>query len=157
MVLFTVHMSEKEAVHWDDVHNAIGDEEKRKEYRRQWMARKRAEEKLNKELREDRAGEVSLASVEKEAVLDSATKDETGVVGSEPAVEVPRTRSDVKFERDRPGYYIFQKDVIERACWKCGDKFETRLEMNKFCGPKCKEGWLSDAFGKLRSQSKPNL
>ena len=57
---------------------------------------------------------------------------------------------DADFEVDRPGYYIFGSEVKERECWMCGEGFKTRMELNKFCGPKCKDEWLEEAFGKLK-------
>lgn len=138
-------MSEKEAVHLGDVHNAVSDEEKRKEYRRQWMARKRAAEKARAEHQDDREGRVDASEVGVDAVPLPGP------------IAVNLTRTDRKFENHRPGYWIYGKEMKERECWKCGDKFQTRLEMNKFCSPKCKENWLSDAFGKLRVQEKANL
>ncbi len=114
-------------------------------YQRELMRKKRAAEKARVEHREDREGRVDPSGVE------------VDVVALPEPIAVNLTRTDRKFENHRPGYWIYGKEVKERECWKCGDKFETRLEMNKFCGPKCKEQWLSDAFGKLRSQSKANL
>lgn len=48
------------------------------------------------------------------------------------------TETDVAFERDKPGYYIFDGELRERECCGCGERFETRLGMNRFCGPQCK-------------------
>ncbi len=64
------------------------------------------------------------------------------------------TETDAKFEDLSPGYWVYSEDVKERKCWQCGKPYKTRLELNKFCGPKCKEKWLSDAFGKLKGASK---
>ncbi len=89
-----------------------------------------------------------------ESAVDTATTEETGEVTPEAVVEVPRTRTDRLFENDRPNYYIFKQDAVERACWACGGAFKTRMELNKFCGPKCKNSWLTSAFGKLKA-SKP--
>ena len=110
----------------------------RKEYMRELMRRKRAQEKIAREIAEARSGG-----------LDSTYAE----VPSEPLPEevvVNLTRTDRKFENDRPGYYIFGVEVNERECWKCGEGFKTRMELNKFCSVKCKNEWLSDAFGKLR-------
>ncbi len=138
MMVFTVHMHEEEAF----VHKGVHD---RKEYRKKWMQEKRAKERLQKESEEDRIGEVSLACVEKEAV------SEAEMLRTEMASqEIEFTETDVKFEEKSPGYWIYGKEVKERKCWQCGKPYETRLELNKFCSPKCKEKWLSDAFGKLR-------
>ena len=150
-------MHEEEAFVHKPVHRT---DEERKEYRREWMAKKRAAEKLKKDLGEDRSGEVSLGSVETESVVETIVGETDGVTSdtvTQNLDEVQWTPTDAKFEAQRPGYWIYGKEVKERECWKCGDKFETRLEMNKFCSPQCKEKWLSDAFGKLRVQEKANL
>ncbi len=145
-----------DAVHAAVVHN----EETRKEYRRKWMQEKRAAEKLKKQLSEDQSGGVSLASVEKESVVKTQGGDNDGVTSEPELVKLamspamPLTETDAKFEEKSPGYWIYVKDVKERKCWQCGKPYETRLELNKFCGPKCKEKWLSDAFGKLKGASK---
>ncbi len=163
-----------ETVHESPVHGSVhGSKEERKEYRREWMKKKRAEEKLKKELGEDQVGKVSLASVEKESVVQTESRDSdvvtSGVEGSsELATErpdgmghvypdkstPPLTTTDAKFEEKSPGYWIYGNEVKERKCWQCGKHYETRLELNKFCGPECKEKWLSDAFGKLKGVAK---
>ncbi len=134
-----------ESVHSDAVHAAfVHNEEKRKEYRREWMKKKREEEKAHKEQDEDRKGGVDASEAPVEVVIPERAT-------------MRLTKTDEKFEDQRPGYWIYGIEVIKRECWKCGDKFETRLEMNKFCSPQCKEKWLSDAFGKLRSQEKSTV
>lgn len=60
------------------------------------------------------------------------------------------TRVDRLFDAYRPGWYIFGKEVRNVECWKCGKGYTTTLEMNRFCSPKCKDGFLDSAFGKLR-------
>jgi len=112
----------------------------RKEYMRELMRKKRAAEKALRDSEDTRGGAIDAS----DATLDVQPLPE--------AVQVTLTRTDRKFENDRPGYYIFGKEENERECWKCGEGFKTRMELNKFCGPKCKDEWLSDAFGKLRSQ-----
>ncbi len=143
MIVFTVHMPEEETF----VHNPVHD---RKEYRKKWMQEKRAKERLQKESEEDRVGEVSLASVEKESVVQTVSGGSDVVTSDTEEVAIDRTETDAKFEEVNPGYWIYGKEVKERKCWQCGKGYETRLELNKFCGPKCKEKWLSDAFGKLK-------
>src|SRR5712671_5322132 len=63
--------------------------------------------------------------------------------------------TDSLFDDAMPGYYIFSD--IERThdkmgeplqCWKCGKKFTTRLELNRFCSPVCKDNFLRDALHK---------
>ncbi len=69
------------------------------------------------------------------------TEDVTGVTCN--GVESV-TATDALFEEKKPGYFIFEEgEPWERNCWTCGKKYETRLELNKFCSPKCKEGFLS--------------
>ena len=105
---------------------------------RELMRKKRAAERVRKEMEDGRVGEVS------------------GVEGSPqplPIIPTPVVnlgRTDRKFEEDRPGYYIFGNNVNERNCWMCGNRYETLMELNKFCGPKCKNEWLTTAFGKLK-------
>ncbi len=122
----------------------------RKEYMRELMRKKRAEAKLKREYDESLSGGVSLASVEKEAVVETGLGDSDDVISDGRIVVVNRTETDAKFEAVNPGYWVYGNDVKERKCWRCGKPYETRLELNKFCGPKCKEKWLSDAFGKLK-------
>ncbi len=136
-----------ETVHGTPVHESVHD---RKEYRKEWMKKKRAEEKLKKELEEDQSGEVSLASVEKEAVVQTNLGDSDVVTSDTETVVINRTPTDKLFEDVTPGYWIYGKEVKERKCWQCGKAYETRMALNKFCSPVCKEKWLSDAFGKLK-------
>jgi hypothetical protein len=110
----------------------------KKAYQRELMRKKRAAEKARRESENYRSGAVSGVGV---VVEQSAEENVTAV---------NLTRTDAKFEADRPRYYIFGKEVKERDCWMCGKKYETRLELNKFCSPKCKNEWLDQAFGKLR-------
>ncbi len=120
----------------------------RKEYMRELMRKKRAEERLKREQEKDQSGEVSLASVEKESVVQTESRDSDGVTPEEHMRSL--TDTDKRFEATTPGYWIYGNEVKERKCWQCGKGYETRLELNKFCGPECKEKWLSDAFGKLK-------
>ncbi len=107
--------------------------EEKKAYQREYMRRKRG-----------------LDLGVKEAVADDATEEETGVVTPGPRSEVHRTRTDRLFENRLPSYYIYGSEKKERVCWRCGDPFTTRMELNKFCSPKCKDGYLDEAFGKMR-------
>lgn len=107
-----------------------------KDQMREYMRKKRSVEKMAGEQYDDRTGR-----------LDAS---EAPVTIEAPVPIEPMTATDREFELARPGYYIFGEEVKERECWKCGIKYETRMDMNKFCGPKCKEEWLTGAFGKLR-------
>ena len=107
-------------------------------YQRELMRKKRAAEKALRESGEVRGGAVDAS----DAVVEVQPLPE--------AVVANLTRTDRKFERDRPGYYIFGEEVKEKRCWRCGEEFKTRMELNKFCGPKCKDEWLEEAFGKLK-------
>ncbi len=62
----------------------------------------------------------------------------------------PLTTTDRKFEDTNPGYFIYLKEVKKRKCRKCDKGFETRLELNQFCGPKCKTEFLKQfqTFGR---------
>jgi len=71
---------------------------------------------------------------------ESVTGGVTVVMG------VRLTEADKLFEADRPGWYIFDKRIWKRICWKCGLGFETHLELGKFCSPGCKDGYLVEAF-----------
>ncbi len=122
----------------------------RKEYMRELMRKKRAAEKVKRESVEDRCGEVGISGVEKEAVVEAILGGSDVVTSDTETVVTDRTPTDKLFEDLTPGYWIYGKEVKERKCWQCGKSYETRLELNKFCGPKCKEKWLSDAFGKLK-------
>lgn len=59
------------------------------------------------------------------------------------------SKTDRLFDADRPGWYIFDGVEKERECWKCGKEYRTRLSMNKFCSPGCKNEFL-DAAGAKR-------
>ncbi len=122
----------------------------RKAYMRELMRKKRAAKKLEQQSEEDRSGEVSLASMEKESVVETVFGDSDVVTSDTETVVIDRTPTDKLFEYENPGYWIYGNEVKERKCWQCGKPYGTRLELNKFCGPKCKEKWLSDAFGKLK-------
>ncbi len=137
--------------------NAESNRFDKSEYQKEYMRKKRAAEKLKKELVEDQSGGVNLASVEKEAVVEagvlriemgSQENPEIVKLAMSPAMEL--TATDREFEEMAPNYFIYGKEIKDRKCWQCGKVFTTRLELNKFCGPKCKEKWLSDAFGKLK-------
>jgi len=141
----------EEIVHETSVHNPVHGEETepvhrteedRKEYRRKWMQKKREEERVKRESVELQHGAINASELPVEPV--------TVTVGT----PLPLTKTDAKFEAKSPGYWIYGSEVKERECWQCGEPYETRLELNKFCGPKCKEKWLSDAFGKLKGASK---
>jgi hypothetical protein len=135
----TVH---NDAVHAEETEPVHRTDEERKEYRRKWMQKKREEERLEREATKIHSGGLDASEM---PVVEVST----------PAVvPIPMTRTDAKFEEKSPGYWIYGSEVKERECWQCSEKFETRLELNKFCGPKCKEEWLSDAFGKLKGASK---
>src|SRR5712671_6522430 len=76
----------------------------------------------------------------------------SGAVGVEsvtPTVTVlvdNMTITDKLFDLDNPGYYIFEKKKPWwRKCWMCGKEYETRLELNKFCTPTCKDQYLASA------------
>lgn len=60
--------------------------------------------------------------------------------------EKEMTATDKLFDQDRPEWYIFESGKMwERNCWKCGKKFTTQLEMNKFCSPQHKNDFLREA------------
>lgn len=59
-----------------------------------------------------------------------------------PPIESQHTKTDQLFEQKKPGYWIFEKEVLRKPCWYCGEEFETRLRLNKFCSPDHKERWL---------------
>jgi predicted RNA-binding Zn-ribbon protein involved in translation (DUF1610 family) len=48
------------------------------------------------------------------------------------------TATDGLFEAEDPGYWIWMRDAVKRECMVCGAGYETRLELNRFCGPECK-------------------
>ena len=136
-----------------DESNAESNSFDKSAYQKEYMRKKRAEAKLRKELSKDQSGEVSLASVEKETVVQTVTGDSDVVTSDTVETQLGEgqwTPTDAKFEEALPGYYIYGSEVKEKKCWQCGKGFETRLALNKFCGPKCKEKWLSDSFGKLK-------
>ena len=76
-----------------------------------------------------------------------------GVTGEEVVTDV-MTETDQKFEEKKPGYWIYETSPRERNCWMCGKNFETRMELNKFCSPECKEKFLDDS---LRASKKLSL
>ncbi len=128
--------------------------EAKKVYQRELMRKRR--ELAKQQILHTRDLETECDLGKEESVVESATSEETGGVTPEAGVVVerPMTRTDRAFENDRPNYYIFKQDAVERACWACGVAFKTRMELNKFCSPKCKNSWLTSAFGKLKA-SKP--
>lgn len=110
---------------------------------------------LNKEQmrvyqRERRAGlargsEVRSVSGDKSpAVVESEERANEVPVNPQipPPIESQHTKTDQLFEQKKPGYWIFEKEVLRKPCWYCGEEFETRLRLNKFCSPDHKERWL---------------
>lgn len=53
------------------------------------------------------------------------------------------TVTDLVFEKERPGYYIYEELRKGLVCYHCGKKFDTNLAFNRFCSPKCKRAVLS--------------
>jgi hypothetical protein len=97
----------------------------RTEYMRDYMRKKRAA----------RRGDVNTGDVNTESVSREVNS------------EVNMTETDAKFEEAKPGYYIFERKVPwDRVCWGCGERYATRLELNKFCSPQCKRQYLVGAF-----------
>ena len=107
----------------------------RKEYMRELMRKKRAAEKVRRASVEVRSGEIDVG-------------DAPVMVQGPPMVEL--TPTDELFEGDRPSYYIYGALDIERKCWQCGQEYVTRMELNKFCSPDCKNKWLTDSFRSMR-------
>lgn len=62
------------------------------------------------------------------------------------------SKSDQLKDQDRPGWYIFGDVEREKNCWKCGKKFTTRLEMGRFCSPKCRNEFLDSTFSKKQNE-----
>lgn len=53
------------------------------------------------------------------------------------------TVTDAAFEKEKPGYYIYEELRKGIGCYHCGKKFDTTLAFNRFCHPKCKRAVLS--------------
>ncbi len=89
-----------------------------------------------------------LGSLEKEAVVETPVGDSDVVPSEQRVVAEPieLTPTDRRFGEERPGYYIFRKEIIRRMCAECGNGFGSHLELNKFCGPKCKKKFLDEHF-----------
>jgi endogenous inhibitor of DNA gyrase (YacG/DUF329 family) len=116
-------------------------DEKRREYMRQYMAKKRATDD-KKPVSDDatlgtRDVVTSVDPPEQEKPVEEAS---TAVVV---ASDRKLTSTDQKFDEDRPGWYIFGEEIKEGKCWTCGKPFKTQLEMNRFCSPKCKNEYLA--------------
>lgn len=54
-----------------------------------------------------------------------------------------KSNTDEMFEAMRPGYYVFGREEREAICFTCYKKFRTRLELLKFCSPRCQKEKLS--------------
>lgn len=67
------------------------------------------------------------------------------VTGDDTVTEV-MTETDRKFEEKQPGYWIYEISPREKNCWMCGKKFDTRMELNRFCSPECKEKFLDESL-----------
>ncbi len=77
----------------------------------------------------------------------SVTDEGKNVTVVTPSVTVGVMRTDRLFEEAKPGYYLFEwGEPWERKCWRCWAEYSTRLELNKFCSPACKEAWLKESF-----------
>ncbi len=102
-------------------------------------------------------GGVSLDLGKEEAVVQAAvsgieiaSKEIPEIVTVAKDTSLPMTATDEKFEAQQPQYFIYLKDVKKRKCRKCDKGFETRLELNQFCSPKCKTEFLKQfqTFGR---------
>ncbi len=105
-----------------------------------------SKEKMREYQRERRRALKDSVLAEKESVVETPLGD-SDVVAPEPEVEKPDiqiTHTDRLFEISRPGYWIYDKEVKKRECIECGRVFTTRLELNKFCSPKCKKARLAN-------------
>ena len=98
------------------------------------------------------SGDMPLSPAEKQKRYRERQKDEkvtesvTKQAGNAPIVtQSGMTRTDALFEARKPGYYIFEA-LRSRKCWQCGDNFDTRLDLNKFCSPDCKDNYLKGAL-----------
>lgn len=49
------------------------------------------------------------------------------------------TTSDESFEAWNPGFYRFSEDNFHKVCNTCGMKFNSHLEMTRFCSPDCRD------------------
>ncbi len=119
-----------EIVHKKTVHAGVHTPKERKEYRKKWMAKKREKERLKKEQNDDRKGGMDATEAPVEQLTD------------ESVVLLHLSGTDKKFEEQNPGYWIYGSEVKSRKCWQCGKSYETQLELNKFCSPKCKTEFL---------------
>lgn len=94
-------------------------------------------------------GGVDLDLGKEEAVVETdvlrtevgSQEQEVVKLAMSPAMEL--TVTDAKFEESMPNYYIYGKEVKKRDCAECGKGFTTRMELNRFCSPKCKKEKLS--------------
>src|SRR5665213_7889 len=53
------------------------------------------------------------------------------------------TKTDQLFVEDAASrglvdWYKFDEEVFGRDCWQCKSDFRTRLKMNRYCSPKCR-------------------
>lgn len=74
---------------------------------------------------------------------DAARTERSGAIAGVAPKSSTLSRTDQKFDEDRPGWYIFGKEVKDGNCWTCGKPFKTQLEMNRFCSTKCKNEYLA--------------
>lgn len=74
---------------------------------------------------------------EQRAKAKAAKVDEVVVARVEKKLEA-MTETDVLFEMENPGYWVWMEKAVKRECMVCEKPFETRLELNRFCGPECK-------------------
>jgi hypothetical protein len=57
-----------------------------------------------------------------------------------------QTSTDALFHQYKPDWYLGEKESWSRRCWRCGERYSTRLELNKFCSPDCKNEYLREAL-----------
>ncbi len=93
-----------------------------------------------------------------EEVIERPTVGGSDVVTPEPGVvlggvvenvrrwDFELTGTDLKFENERPSYYVYERTISVRNCLECGKKFDTRMELNRFCTPVCKKKFLDTHF-----------
>lgn len=123
----------------------------KKAYQREYMARKRALASEKKEPESDTAtpetgddSPVTKLYQKVSGILSDPYNPEPDI-SSEVTGDEGMTPTDQVKEKDRPWWYVFGKVIREVDCWLCGKRYETRLEMSRFCSPKCKTAYLDSA------------
>ncbi len=86
-----------------------------------------------------------VSVTEPESVTDNVTDNTPPPVTDKPVYRdgTPMTETDALFNAHWDNYIFALPKAVERTCVQCGKEFSTRLAMNRYCSPLCKDITIS--------------